>query len=61
MKDNRSMEEQTVTVTVRTRGEACELSDGEIAAWYRDRIDRLFDPRIGEHEIFVQVERRPIG
>ncbi len=53
-------EEQTVTVTVRTKGEPCELSDAEIKAWYADRIASLFDPQWGTPEITVDVERNPL-
>lgn len=53
-------EEHTVSVTIRTRGEACEMTDEEIAEWYRNAIDSLLDPHIGEHEVSVRVERRPL-
>lgn len=51
-------EEQTVTVTVKTQGEPCELSDAEIKAWYAERVASLFDPRWGTPEITVDVERQ---
>lgn len=59
-KDACMFEQQTVTVTIRTWGKACELSDEQIATWYRDGIESLLDPNIGSHEITVSVERKPI-
>ena len=56
----RAFEEQTVSVTIRTRGEACEMTDEEIAEWYRNAIDSLLDPHIGEHEVSVRLTRRPL-
>lgn len=52
------MEEQIITVTVRTKGEPCQSSDAEIEAWYRSHIAALFDPAYGTPEIAVRVERR---
>ena len=52
------MEEQTVTVTIRTKGELCKMSDAEIAEWYRSHIADLFDPAYGTPEIAVRVERK---
>ncbi len=54
-------EQQTVTVTIRTRGEKCELTDEQIQGWYRDQIESLLDPNIGEHDISVAVERETIA
>ena len=53
-------EEHIVIITIRTWGDACELSNGEIKEWYEDRIEKLFDPNIGGHEVTVKVERKPI-
>jgi hypothetical protein len=53
-------EEQTVTITVRTGGEPCTLSDAQIEAWYAERIAALFDPKWGTPEIAVSVERRRV-
>lgn len=55
--DTSSFEQQTVTVTVRTWGEPCDLTDEQIAKWYRERIESLLDPDIGKHEVSVSVER----
>ena len=51
------MERQTITVTIRTEGEACMLSDPEIREWYRSHIAQLFDPAYGTPGISVSVER----
>ena len=53
-------EEQTITITVKTKGDPCELSDAEIKAWYENRIAALFDLRWGTPEIAVDVKRRPL-
>lgn len=55
------MEQQTVTVTIRTRGEKCELTDEQIKDWYRERIEGLLDPNIGGYEVSVSLERKEIG
>ena len=52
------METQTITITVTTRGDACELGDLEIREWYRERVANLFDPANGTPEITVDVARR---
>ncbi len=54
------MEEQIITVTVRTKGEVCEMSDDEIREWYGTNISKLFDPAYGTPEITVELERRKI-
>lgn len=51
------MEEQTVTVTIRTKGEKCEMSDEEIRAWYAAHVAALFNPAYGTPEIEVDVKR----
>ena len=53
-------EELTVTVTVKTKGDQCELSDTEIKAWYAGHVASLFDPKWGTPEITVDVKRRPL-
>ncbi|MBR0508281.1 MAG: hypothetical protein IJJ86_06690 [Clostridia bacterium] len=57
-KESLPAEEQTVTVTVRSKGEPCALSDAQIQAWYAERIAALFDPKWGAPEITVSVERK---
>ncbi len=51
------MEEQIITITVKTRGEICELSDSEIKEWYETNVAKLFDPAYGTPEITVKVKR----
>lgn len=51
-------ETQTVTVTVRTAGEPCELGDEAVKAWYAEKIAALFDPKWGVPEITVELERK---
>ena len=51
------MEEQIVTVKIRTKGEKCEMTDAEIKNWYASHIAKLFDPAYGTPEIEVQLER----
>ena len=53
-------EAQTVTITVKTQGDPCELSDDEIRAWYAERVASLFDEKWGTPEITVDVARRPL-
>ena len=52
------MEQQIITVTVKTQGDVCELSDPEIMEWYRSHVAGLFNPAYGTPEISVAVERR---
>ena len=54
------MEEQIVTVTIRSKGEICELNDEQIKEWYKSRIAGLFNPDFGTPEITVQLERIPL-
>lgn len=54
------MEEQIITITVRTKGEPCELTDEQIKAWYADKLAALFDPQWGAPEITVELERNPL-
>ena len=50
-------EEQTVTITVKTKGEVCEMSTNEIKAWYEEKVAGLFNPEFGTPEITVNVKR----
>ena len=52
------MERQTVTITVKTQGEKCEMSDIQIKEWYETKIAGLFEPAFGTPEITVTVERK---
>ena len=51
------VEEQIVTITVKTQGEVCEMSDEEIQKWYESHIAKLFNPEYGTPEIKVDVKR----
>lgn len=51
------MEEQIITVTIRTKGEKCRMTDDEIKEWYEKNIARLFDPEYGTPEIEAEVRR----
>ena len=51
------MEKQTVTVTIRTSGEKCQMTDEEIIAWYKQQIAGLFNPEYGTPEIEVRLDR----
>ena len=55
------MEEQIITVTIKTKGDVCEMSDEEIHAWYAAHIQELFDPEYGTPEIAVDVKRITCG
>ena len=54
------MEEQTITIIVKTKGEKCEMSTPEIKKWYEKSVKGLFDPSYGTPEINVNVERREL-
>lgn len=51
------MEEQIITIQIKTKGEVCEMSNAEIKAWYEAHIAKLFDPAYGTPEISVDVKR----
>lgn len=51
------MEEQVITITIKTKGEKCEMSDAEIKEWYEKNIAALFNPEYGTPEITVDVAR----
>ena len=52
------MEEQTITITVKTKGDLCVMTDEEIREWYEKSIASLFNPEYGTPDISVTVERR---
>lgn len=54
------MEKQTITVTIVTSGEKCELSDSEIREWYEKNISQLFNPEYGTPQISVNLKREEI-
>ena len=51
------MEEQIITIKIKTKGEVCEMSDDEIKNWYEENLSKLFNPAYGTPEISVAVER----
>lgn len=51
------MEEQIITITVRTRGEKCRMSDEQIKEWYESHVRGLFNTEYGTPEVTVQVQR----
>ncbi|MBR0303403.1 MAG: hypothetical protein IJQ80_06095 [Clostridia bacterium] len=51
------MEEQIITITVKTVGDVCVMSDEEIKEWYLSSISKLFNPEFGTPEITVDVKR----
>ena len=51
------MEEQTITITIRTKGEKCVMTDAEIKEWYEENVKKIFNPAYGTPEISVKVER----
>lgn len=51
------MEEQIITVTIKTKGETCQMSDSEITEWYESNIAKLFNPEFGTPEITVDLKR----
>ena len=56
-REDNEMEEQIVTVKIKTKGEKCEMTDAEIKDWYASHIAKLFDPAYGTPEIEVKLER----
>ena len=54
------MEKQVITITVKTEGENCEMSDREIREWYESHVASLFNPEFGTPEITVELERTTV-
>ena len=51
------MEEQTITIIIKTQGEKCEMTNEQIWEWYETNIRGLFNPAYGTPEITIDVER----
>ena len=51
------MEEQTITITVKTKGDRCVMTDEQIREWYEKSVASLFNPEYGTPVIDVKVER----
>lgn len=56
-REEKQMEEQIVTITVKTKGEKCEMTDAEIKDWYASHVAKLFNPAYGTPEIEVDLKR----
>ena len=57
-KGKRIMEEQLITITVRTSGDKCVMTDEQIREWYETHVRELFNPAYGIPEISVEVKRK---
>ena len=57
MKETELMEEQVITITVRTRGEKCRMTDEQIREWYESHVKGLFNAEYGDPKITVEVKR----
>ena len=51
------MEEQRITITIKTTGEKCQLTDEEIRQWYASAMRSALNPAFGTPEITVDVQR----
>lgn len=51
------MEEQLVTITIKTFGEKCQLTDEQIRRWYASAMRNAMNPACGTPEITVEVQR----
>ena len=51
------MEEQTITIIIKTQGEKCEMTNEQIREWYETNIRGLFNPAYGTPEVTIDVER----
>ena len=57
-KGEHTMEKQIVTITIKTKGDECQMKDAEIKAWYEEKVAGLFNPAYGTPEIDVKLERK---
>ena len=55
------MEEQFITIRIKTAGEKCQLTDEEIRQWYYAAMRNALNPACGTPEITVEVERKEIA
>lgn len=51
------MEEQIITIEIKTKGDICEMSTEEIKKWYETNVLKLFNQEYGRPEITVDVKR----
>lgn len=57
LKAGNKMEEQIITIKIKTKGDICEMSSEEIKKWYETNILKLFNQEYGRPEITVDVKR----
>lgn len=57
LKAGNKMEEQIITIKIKTKGDICEMSSEEIKKWYETNILKLFNEEYGIPEITVDVKR----
>ncbi len=55
------MEEQRITITIKTTGEKCQMSDEEIRQWYASAMRNALNPAFGTPEITVDLQRRDLA
>ena len=58
LKAGNKMEEQIITIRIKTKGDICEMSTEEIKKWYETNILKLFNQEYGRPEITVDVKRK---
>ena len=58
LKAGNKMEEQIITIKIKTKGDICEMSSEEIKKWYETNILKLFNQEYGRPEITVDVKRK---
>ena len=51
------MEEQRITITVKTCGDPCRMTDEEIRDWSASAMRSALNPAFGTPEISVDVQR----
>lgn len=57
LKAGNKMEEQIITIKIKTKGDICEMSTEEIKKWYETNVLKLFNQEYGRPEITVDVKR----
>ena len=51
------MEEQLITIIIKTSRDKCVMTDDQIKEWYESHVRDLFNPAYGAPEITVMIER----
>ena len=57
LKAGNKMEEQIITIKIKTKGDICEMSTEEIKKWYETNVLKIFNQEYGRPEITVDVKR----